>query len=92
MLFFVYAIDKPGGLATRLSNRDDHIAFAKAHADKLVIGGPILSEDGANPIGSVYIADFPDREALELHLSRDPYAKAGLFEAVIIRPFRKTLP
>jgi uncharacterized protein YciI len=92
MLFFVYCIDKPGGVDIRLANREAHIGFAKSHADKLVIGGPTLTEDGASPTGSVYIADFPDRKTLEEHLANDPYAKAGLFEAVIIRPYRKTLP
>ena len=92
MLFFVHCVDKPDHLALRQANRPAHVEFLKAHADKVVIAGPTLTEDGQGMTGSVFIVDFPDRAAVAAHFAQDPYSKAGLFEATIIRPFRKVLP
>ena len=92
MLFFVHCIDKPNHQDVRLANRAAHLDFAKPVLDKIVVGGPTLTEDGAGMTGSVFVIDFPDRAAAEAHFANDPYAKAGLFEAVIIRPYKKVFP
>jgi uncharacterized protein YciI len=36
--------------------------------------------------------EFPDRAAAEAFAAGDPYRKAGLFESVIIRRWKKVLP
>ena len=92
MLFFVQCIDKPGRQELRLANRAAHLEYARANLDKIVIGGPTKTEDRQGMTGSVFIVDFPDREAAEAFFAADPYTKAGLFEAVIIRPYKKVLP
>ncbi|HIJ38890.1 MAG TPA: YciI family protein [Rhodospirillaceae bacterium] len=92
MLYFVHCIDKPDSQALRLANRAAHLEYAKANIDKIIIAGPTLTEDGQGMTGSVFIVDFPDRAAVETHFASDPYVKAGLFEALIIRPYRKALP
>ena len=92
MLFFVHCTDKPGSQDVRLANRPAHLEFLRGHLDKIVIAGPTLTEDGEGFTGSVLIVDFPDRAAVEEHFANDPYAKAGLFESVVIRPYKKVLP
>lgn len=92
MLFFVHCTDKPGRQDVRLANRPAHLEFLRGHLDKIVIAGPTLTEDGEGFTGSVLIVDFPDRAAVEEHFANDPYAKAGLFESVVIRPYKKVLP
>jgi hypothetical protein len=92
MLYYVHCIDKPGRQDVRLANRAAHLDYSRTHIDHVVIGGPTLTEDGQGMTGSVFIVDFPDRAAVEAHFANDPYAKAGLFEAVIIRPYKKVLP
>jgi uncharacterized protein YciI len=42
--------------------------------------------------GSVLILDFEDRAQADAFAAGDPYANAGLFESVVIRPWRKVLP
>jgi uncharacterized protein YciI len=42
--------------------------------------------------GSLLILDFADRTEAQAFADGDPYAKAGLFERVEIRPWRKVLP
>ncbi len=92
MLFFVHCIDKPGHQEVRLASRPAHLEYTKANVDKIVIAGPTQTEDRQGMTGSVFIVDFPDRSAVETFFANDPYTKAGLFEAVIIRPYKKVLP
>ncbi len=78
MLFAVTCLDKPGALDLRLANRTDHLAFAKTQP--IVIGGPLLSDDGTQMIGSLLVVE-----------AADPYAKAGLFANVTVHPFKHVL-
>ena len=41
------------------------------------------------PRGSLLILDVADRAEAEAFAAGDPYAKAGLFESAVIRPFRQ---
>ncbi len=92
MLFFVHCVDKPSHHEVRQANRPAHVEYLKANLDKIVIAGPTLTEDSQDMTGSVFIIDLPDRAAVEAHFAADPYTKAGLFEAVVIRPFRQVAP
>ena len=58
----------------------------------MLLAGPLLSDDGERPLGSLLIMEFDDRSQVQAFAEGDPYAKAGLFESVTIRPFRKVLP
>lgn len=91
-MFAVNCKDKPGHLQTRLDNRAAHLDYMKANMDKLVIGGPLQTEDRQSMVGSLLVLDFTDRAELDAFLAADPYAKAGLFESVTITPFKKVLP
>lgn len=92
MHFFVRCVDKPAHPEIRLANRAAHLEFLKANIDKLLIGGPTLSDDGGKMTGSVLVFDVPDRAALDALLAQDPYAKAGLFEKVEVSVYKKVLP
>ena len=48
---------------------------------------PLLDADG-DPCGSLLIIDVADRADAEGFAAGDPYANAGLFESVILRPYR----
>ncbi|MEO1198549.1 MAG: YciI family protein [Pseudomonadota bacterium] len=87
MLFAVTALDKPDHLPVRMENRPAHLDFLKANLDKIKIGGPVLDPDGQSPVGSLLIIEAGDRESVEALLANDPYAKAGLFGSVEIRPW-----
>ena len=39
-----------------------------------------------------HLTRHPDRAALDRFLADDPYAKAGLFQSVTVKPFRKVFP
>ncbi len=91
-MFMVHCKDKPGHLQTRLDNRAAHLEYWRARLDKVVIGGPILTEDRQSMVGSLFVADIADRAELDALLAADPYVKAGLFESVTILPYKKVLP
>jgi uncharacterized protein YciI len=87
-------MDKPSRLELRMATRPKHLEYINGPGvkERFVIGGPILSEDRETMLGSFFILEVTDRAAAEAHIEGDPYCKAGLFESVVIRPFRKVLP
>jgi len=91
-MFAVECRDKTGALQIRLDNRAAHLDFLGTHPEKVVLAGPLLTDDHQSPVGSLLVLDFDDRAALDAFLAQDPYAKAGLFERVDVLPFRKVLP
>ncbi len=87
MLFAITCTDKPGALELRMATRPAHLEHLKANEKSLVLVGPLLDAEG-KPAGSLLVVEADDREAAEAFANADPYAKAGLFESVVIRPFR----
>ncbi len=92
MQFAIVCLDKPDHGHLRAENRPAHIDYLNANLEHMVLAGPFLSEDGERPVGSLLIMEFDDLDQARAFAKGDPYAKAGLFESVTIRPFRKVLP
>ncbi|HYD30761.1 MAG TPA: YciI family protein [Azospirillaceae bacterium] len=92
MLFSFYCADKPGHAEVRTANRAAHLAFLERHAERLFAAGPLLSDDGQSMVGSILIVECDDRAAADAFAVEDPYAQAGLFESVTIRPWRRVYP
>lgn len=88
MHFIIHCTDKPGAAQVRADTRPAHVEFLKAHRGNIYTAGPTLDNDGEGMNGSLLIVDFPDRAAAEAFSANDPYAKAGLFESVVIKPWK----
>jgi uncharacterized protein YciI len=86
MLYALICTDKPHSLQVRLDNRPAHIEFLKDMGDGLKAAGPFLDDDG-NMTGSLVIIEAANRDEALAISQEDPYAKAGLFESVEIRPW-----
>lgn len=88
MLFAVICQDKPGALQLRIDTRPDHVAFLDGlnESGRLAFAGPFLDADG-KPNGSLVVIEAPDQAAAKALAAQDPYAKAGLFQSVEIRPW-----
>jgi uncharacterized protein len=88
MLFALICNDKPGHLQVRLDTRPDHVAFLNDLNAKgtLKFAGPFLDGDG-KPNGSLVVVEAADANAAKAIGDADPYAKAGLFISVEIRPW-----
>jgi len=88
MLFVLMCLDKPASLDLRLATREQHLAYLETYRSMLVRVGPLLDPD-QRPIGSLLIIDVEDQAAAAGFAESDPYGRAGLFESVMIRPFRE---
>ncbi len=88
MLFALLCKDKPGHLNVRMETRATHVEYLnKLNAEgTLGMAGPFLDGDG-KPCGSLVIVKAETAEAAKALADADPYAKAGLFESVEIKPF-----
>ena len=91
MLFIAHCTDKAGHLQVRLDTRPDHVTFLKAKGEALKIAGPTLESDGETPNGSLLIFEDADLDAAKAWVSGDPYAAAGLFDSVIVKPWKHAI-
>lgn len=91
MLFALICIDKPNSLAVRTEARAGHLAYIEAHKGAVKIAGPFLSDDGQTMQGSLLIIEVADMAAARAFTANDPYALAGLFQSVDIKPWRWTI-
>jgi uncharacterized protein len=99
MLYAIIAEDAPGALEQRLAARGAHLERLKAlqQAGRLVLAGPHPAIDAADPgpagfSGSLIVAEFASREAAIAWAAEDPYAAAGVYARVTVKPFRQVLP
>ena len=90
MLFAIHAIDRTGALPTRLANYEAHKAFlsdTSRFGVRIVMSGPLVSDDGERMIGSLFLIDAPSRAAVETFNQADPFAAAKIWEKVTITAF-----
>jgi uncharacterized protein YciI len=87
MLYALICTDKPGHLETRLNNRPAHVEWLESLGSGLKAAGPFLGPD-EKPMGSLVILEAESLKAAEALAAADPYAKAGLFANVEIRPWK----
>ncbi len=90
MLFAAICLDKPGQIDLRLATRAAHLSFLEFNAAQIKLGGPFLDES-EKPIGSLLILECVDQASAQALLNSDPYAKAGLFASVQLRPWRRVV-
>ena len=88
MLFALICIDKPASLDLRLATRPQHLAYLETYQDRIVQAGGLL-DDEQRACGSLLIIDVADHAAAAGFAEADPYTRAGLFETVMIRPYRQ---
>lgn len=97
-------LDVPDGAATRAATRAAHLewvaapppprssadgsAAAAAAPISVPFGGPLLGADG-RPVGSLLLVEGEALPAVEAALAADPYARAGLFQSVSVRAWRR---
>ena len=91
MLFSVFALDKPDGLDLRIKSREDHVKYVKSFGKSIVHAGPMTSDNGESPIGTLIILETENRKQAESFVNNDPYKKNGLFASVSIYAWKKTI-
>lgn len=99
MLYAIVGEDRAGSLDRRLAARPEHLARLQAlqAEGRLLLAGPFPAIDSPDPgpagfSGSLIVAEFPSLEAAQAWADADPYAAAGVYGKVTVKPFRKVLP
>ncbi|MBR0873239.1 YciI family protein [Bradyrhizobium tropiciagri] len=90
MLFVIHALDRIGALPVRLANYDAHKAFlsdTSRFGVKILMSGPLMSDDGEKMIGSLFVIEAIGRTEVEVFNRADPFAIAGIWEQVTITRF-----
>lgn len=82
-------IDKPDHLQTRIDNRPAHLEHIQS-SGIVEMAGPFLDAAGGM-IGSLVILTVDSMDQAQAWAEADPYAKAGLFESVSIREWKKVV-
>lgn len=87
MLFALICTDKTGALDIRKATRPAHLDWLKSLGPALKLAGPFLTGEGGDPCGSLIVLEAPSLAAAREIAGNDPYARAGLFAAVEIKPW-----
>lgn len=89
MTFAVITRDRPGALQIRRDTREAHLEYIES-TGVVTMAGPFLGESGEMD-GSLVVLDVADMAAARDWAENDPYARAGLFESVEIRGWKKVI-
>lgn len=99
MFYAIISQDVPDSLEKRMSVRADHIARLKALQDegRMLLAGPHPKIDSEDPgpagfTGSLIVAEFESLEKAQEWADADPYITAGIYEKVVVKPFKKVFP
>lgn len=87
MIYVVHCLDKSGHVAKRMKLVDEHRAYLATKPVDILSSGPLLSEDGSEMIGSLFIVDAANRAEVETFSAGDPFTKAGLFQSVNVQRY-----
>ena len=99
MWYAITAEDTPNSLEKRLAHRPEHLARLTAlqNEGRLLLAGPFPAIDSVDPgpagfAGSLIVAAFNNLQEATDWANADPFATAGVYGKVSVKPFRKTLP
>lgn len=99
MLYAIISQDVPNSLPLRGPARPAHVARLQTLRDegRLILAGPHPALDTEDPgeagfTGSLVVAEFASLEQAQSWADADPYVSAGVYERVLVKPFKKVLP
>ncbi len=99
MLYAIISQDVENSLTERLAARPAHLDRLQAlqSEGRIILAGPHPAIDNEDPgeagfSGSLVVAEFDSLEEAQNWADADPYVKAGVYEKVVVKPFKKVLP
>jgi len=99
MLYAIISQDVDNSLPLRQSARPAHIERLNALKEQghLILAGPHPAIDSNDPgeagfTGSLVVAEFISLEQAQVWADADPYVAAGVYDNVVVKPFKKVLP
>jgi uncharacterized protein YciI len=99
MWYAIIAEDTANSLEKRLAARPEHLNRLQIlqNAGRLLLAGPFPAIDSLDPgpagySGSLIVAEFTTLEEATVWANNDPFVIAGVYQHVVVKPFRKSLP
>ncbi|WP_419535790.1 YciI family protein [Endozoicomonas sp.] len=99
MLYAIFSEDVDNSLPLRMKARPAHLERLQKLKDegRLVLAGPCPAIDSNDPgeagfTGSLVVAEFVSLNEAQAWADADPYIEAGVYQQVIVKPFKKVLP
>ena len=99
MFYAIIAQDHEDSLEQRLKARPEHLKRLEKLQEegRLLLAGPHPAIDAEDPgpagfTGSLVVAEFADLPSAQAWADEDPYIAAGVYERVMIKPFKKVFP
>ena len=99
MLYAIIATDVANSLEARLAARPAHLErLQQLKAEgRIVLAGPHPAIDSNDPgaagfSGSLIVAEFESLNAAKAWADADPYVAAGVYDKVVVKPFKQVLP
>jgi uncharacterized protein len=89
MRFALICLDKPDALQTRVENRPAHLEHLQS-SGVVEQAGPFIDAAG-QMCGSLIVLGVATRAEAEAWAAADPYAKAGLFQSVMIQEWKRVI-
>lgn len=99
MYYAIIAQDRQDSLEARLKARPAHIERLTRlqQQGRLVLAGPFPAIDSEDPgpagfSGSLIVAEFASLSAARQWADDDPYVRVGIYQDVVVKPYKKVLP
>ena len=99
MLYAIVGQDVSDSLNLRLATRPAHVdrLHALQQAGRLLLAGPFPAIESNDPgsagfSGSLIVAEFDTLADAQAWADADPYAAAGVYADVSVKPFKKVFP
>ena len=89
MRFALICLDRPNALQTRVENRPAHLEHLQS-TGVVEQAGPFIDAAG-QMCGSLIVLGVATRAEAEAWAVADPYAKAGLFQSVMIQEWKRVI-
>lgn len=99
MYYAIISEDVTNSLEQRKAARPDHLARLELlkSQGRLLVAGPHPAIDSEDPgeagfTGSLVIAEFDSLATAQAWADADPYIAAGVYQRVVVKPYKKVLP
>lgn len=96
MYYAIICEDQKDSLSKRTISRAAHLKrlYELEKQNRILIAGPHPAVDNEDPgekgfIGSLIVAEFDSLKNATQWAKEDPYADAGVYKKIIVKPFKK---
>ena len=91
-MYALLCFDRPDSAPLRDQHRAAHQEFLQKNSKKIIFGGPLKNTPDGASTGALIVVDCATRQDAEAFIAADPFHKAGVYESVAVRAFKKVFP